>query len=202
GRLASSVRPQHAEDGSPGHVERDAAQCHLAVPPEPPGAEGLRQVPDLDGARGTRVTGHEVNSTMWVPEARAGVPHRRHLLPPRGKTFTRAVARSPETRASEAASFLLGSRTMPRKRSRQPSRRRLPSGQGRGVAGAAAILAGAAVAASGGWWLAVARPAATAAASNPAPRAPLPPGLSLGPGALADPQVSGGRLELPVVDVT
>jgi len=94
---------------------------------------------------------------------------------------------------------------MPRERSRRPSRR-LSRRQRRRLVRTAAALAGAAVAAAGSWWLAAARPAtvgspsAAVAASDPAPRAPLLPELRLGPGDLADPQVSGGRLEVPVVD--
>jgi hypothetical protein len=66
-------------------------------------------------------------------------------------------------------------------------------------------LVGAAVAAGGAWLFAGERPTAADRPATPMAAArpgPVPRALQLGPAALADPTVTAGRLELPVVDFT
>jgi hypothetical protein len=64
-------------------------------------------------------------------------------------------------------------------------------------------LVGAAAAAGGAWLFAGVRPTAADRPAAPvAATRPVPAGLRFGPGVLADPTVTAGRLELPVVDFT
>lgn len=110
-------------------------------------------------------------------------------------------------RGSRRAPFLLVVDRMAQRRSARDRGRSFRSARRRRrrITRALTALVSAAAAAGAAWLFPGVRPTA---ADRPAPapaaasRAPVPLGLTPGSAGLADPTVSGGRLELPVVDFT